>query len=66
METSGVQREELHERKIGCLLIAVMLMLVLLIALAILLRSAWWEEAGAPLPRGTERVVPLSSSGTHV
>jgi hypothetical protein len=39
--------------------VAVVLLFTLLLILAIVFRSVWWSEAGSPLPRGTERRLPV-------
>lgn len=46
----------------GCMPIVialgVVLLLLIILAIALFWRSAWWEESGAPIPRGTERILP--------
>lgn len=41
----------------GCLILAIIMFLMLLLAVALFWRSAWWVDSGAPLPRGTDRLI---------
>ena len=49
-------RSNEQPRHYGCLVLVFILLLLVLIAVALFWRSAWWTEAGAPVPRGTERL----------
>ena len=52
---------ERRMRGYGCLIIALVLLVFLLLIVALVWRSAWWTEAGAPVPRGTQLLTPASS-----
>jgi hypothetical protein len=60
----SVRHSDTNGGRLGCLPlvlgIGLVLLLVIILAVALFWRSIWWKESGAPVPRGTERVLPES------
>lgn len=54
----SIRPSESRMRGYGCIIIAFVLLFLLLLLGALFWRSAWWSEAGAPVPRGTELLNP--------
>jgi hypothetical protein len=55
MPSNGDDRAGRSSARAVVWVIVMVVLFIFLVILALIWRSAWWSEAGSPIPRGTER-----------